>query len=260
MTDLVLIAVGLVAGGLGAMLGVGGGILLVPILVLGMHAPMESAVPASLLCVVATSCGAAASYVEQRLADVRLALTLEVATVSGAIAGGFLAALIEPSLIAVGFGLFLLYVSVQLYLGRAARDVEMPAGGGAAVAVNLPLGMAGSVVAGGLSALLGVGGGPLKIPLMNLGMKVPFKIATATSNLMIGVTAAASVATYAIRGRLDLGSAAPLVVGVLAGSIAGSKLMPRVPTAWLKRFFSFFVAVLAAQMLWRGGKTLWLPH
>ncbi|HYV43869.1 MAG TPA: sulfite exporter TauE/SafE family protein [Myxococcaceae bacterium] len=256
MTDLLLIAIGLFAGGLGAMLGIGGGILLVPILVLGMRVPMESAVSASLLCVVATSCGAAANYVEHRLADVRLALTLEVATVSGAIAGGFLAAYVEPSLLALAFGLFLLYVAVQLYLGRAARDVEVPAGG-EAVAVNVPLGMAGSLVAGGLSALLGVGGGPLKIPLMNLGMKVPFKIATATSNLMIGVTAAASVAAYAIRGRLDLQAGAPLVVGVLAGSVAGSMLMPRVPTAWLKRVFSVFVLVLGAQMLWKGGTALW---
>src|SRR5690349_21220573 len=122
MIDLLLAAAGLVAGGLGAMLGVGGGLLLVPLLVLGMHAPVESAVPASLLCVVATSCGAAASYVELRMADVRLALTLELATVSGAIGGGFLAALIAPSLIAAGFGVFLLYVAVQLYLGRSAQD------------------------------------------------------------------------------------------------------------------------------------------
>src|SRR5262249_61354760 len=101
----------LFVGGLGSMLGGVWVMRLVPILVLGMHAPVESAVPASLLCVVATSCGAAANYVEHRLADVRLALTLEVATVSGAIAGGFLATLLEPSLIAVGFGLFLVYVA-----------------------------------------------------------------------------------------------------------------------------------------------------
>ncbi|HVE81678.1 MAG TPA: sulfite exporter TauE/SafE family protein [Myxococcales bacterium] len=253
MLDLLLVAAGACAGGLGAMLGVGGGLLLVPILVLGLHQPVEAAVPASLLCVVATSCGAAASYVEHRLADVRLALTLEVATVSGAIAGGLLAALIAPPLIAAGFGLFLVYVAIQLSLGRAGTEAR----GGAVVARNVPLGLAGSVVAGGLSALLGVGGGPLKIPLMNMGMKVPFKVATATSNLMIGVTAAASVATYAIRGRLDLKSAAPLVVGVLLGSVAGSKMMPRVPTPVLKRAFGVLIVALAAQMLWKGGSSLW---
>jgi uncharacterized membrane protein YfcA len=254
MAELILVAAGVGAGGIGAMLGVGGGILLVPFMVLAMHIPMETAVPASLLCVVATSCGAAASYVEDRLADVRLALTLELATVSGAIAGGFIAAYIVPSALAVGFGLFLGYVAFQLYAGRGGADVVGPA---EATPVNIPLGMAGSFVAGGLSALFGVGGGPLKIPLMNLGMKVPFKVASATSNLMIGVTAAASAGAYALRGRLDLRAAAPLVVGILVGSVGGSRVMPRVSTTLLKRLFAVFVVVLAFQMLWKGGTALW---
>ncbi|NVJ05793.1 sulfite exporter TauE/SafE family protein [Myxococcus sp. AM001] len=255
MTVLLLIAVGALAGTLGAMLGIGGGIVLVPALVLGFDIPLEQAIPASLMCVVASSCSAAAGYVHKHLSDIRLGLSLELATVMGAIAGGMVAAMVAPAMVAVVFGLFTLYVALQMLLLRSPH--QEPAALDDYAPTNYPLGISGSFVAGGLSSLLGVGGGPLKVPLMAYGMHVPFKVASATSNLMIGVTGAASVAAYALRGHLKLALVSPLVVGVLGGAYVGSRLMPRVPTAVLKRLFAVVLLVVAGQMLWKGGEGLW---
>src|SRR5262249_45143503 len=155
-----LVAVGAIAGLVGSLLGIGGGVLLVPALVLWFRVPVEHAVPASLLCVVASSCGAAASYVEQSLSDLRLALVLELATVSGAIMGGLVSGLISPAVIAMVFGLFALFVAAQLAFSEVPTVAFAPAREYAPR--NYPLGVGGSFVAGGLSALLGVGGGPLK--------------------------------------------------------------------------------------------------
>ncbi len=253
MTAFLLIATGVLAGALGALLGVGGGIVLVPVLVLGFHVPLADAVPASLMCVVASSCGAAASYVERGLSDIRLGLTLELATVLGALVGGMVAGLLAPAWVAVVFGLFALYVSVQMMLLRPPQEQRLED----YVPTNYPLGLSGSFVAGGLSALLGVGGGPLKVPLMSYGMRVPFKVASATSNLMIGVTGAASVAAYAWRGHVKLALVAPLVVGVLSGAVLGSRVMPRVSTGVLRRLFALLLLAVAVQMLWKGGEGLW---
>lgn len=252
---LLLIAAGGLAGTLGAMLGIGGGIVLVPALVLVFGIPLEEAVPASLMCVVANSCAAAAGYVHNHLTDIRLGLTLELSTVLGAICGGLVAAMVAPAMVAVVFGLFTLYVALNMMLLRAPR--AEPATLDGYTPTNYPLGISGSFVAGGLSALLGVGGGPLKVPLMSYGMRVPFKVASATSNLMIGVTGAASVAAYALRGHLKLALVSPLVVGVLAGAYVGGRLMPRMPTSVLKKLFAGVLLVVAGQMLWKGGAGLW---
>ncbi len=254
MTLFLLIAAGSFAGLTGAMLGIGGGVVLVPLLAFGFHIPLEQAIPASLMCVVASSCASAASYVDNRLSDIRLGLSLELATVTGAIAGGLVAAYLAPAMVAVVFGVFTLYVSLQILLVRSRGEEPVASG---YTPVNYPLGISGSFVAGGLSALLGVGGGPLKVPLMSYGMRVPFKVASATSNLMIGVTGAASVASYAWRGHVKLELVSPLVVGVLAGAYFGSLLMPRVPTAVLKKLFAMVLLTVAAQMFWKGGEGLW---
>jgi uncharacterized protein len=247
-----LIGAGALSGALGALLGIGGGVVVVPVLVLGFQVPLEQAVPASLMCVVASSCAAAARYVESRLSDVRLGLTLELATVVGAIVGGHLASRVAPAMVAVVFGLFCLYVSAHMLTRR-----PVPEPTAAYVPCNYALGLSGSFVAGSLSALLGVGGGPLKVPLMSYGMRVPFKVASATSNLTVGISGAASVAAYAWSGQLQLGLVAPLVVGVLAGASTGSRWMPRVRTASLQRLLALVLVVLAVQMLWKGGRGLW---
>lgn len=253
MTLLLLISSGLLAGLAGALLGIGGGVVLVPLLTLGFGLPLAEAVPASLMCVVASSCAAAASYVENRLSDVRLGLTLELATVLGAIVGGWLVAFVAPAALAVLFGVFTSYVAAQMLLLRAPAEAPLndyrP--------VHYPVGIGGSFVAGSMSALLGVGGGPLKVPLMTYAMRVPMKVAAATSNLMVGVTAAASVTAYALQGHVRLGLVSPLVVGVLVGAYAGSQLMPRVPTRVLRRLFSLVLLWVAGQMLWKGGVALW---
>lgn len=248
-----LLAAGAATGLLGSMLGLGGGILLVPLLVLGFGVPMEEAVPASLICVLASSCGAAANFVEHRLADIRLALTLELATVAGALLGGMAAAYIPGAWLAIAFGIFAAYVALNfLVLKESAADTA-----GGYTPTNYPVGIGGSVIAGGVSSLLGVGGGPLKVPLMAFGMRVPFKVASATSNLMIGVTAGASVLGYAWRGEVNLALAAPLSVGVIAGAMVGSRIMVKTRPLILKRLFALVLIVVAAQMLWRGGKVLW---
>lgn len=254
MTVLLLIAAGGLAGLTGALLGIGGGVVLVPLLAFGFGVALEEAIPASLMCVVASSCAAAASYVDNRLSDIRLGLTLELATVLGAIAGGLVAAYLAPAMVAIVFGLFTLYVSLQILLVRARGQEPVTT---SYVPTNYPLGISGSFMAGGLSAVLGVGGGPLKVPLMSYGMRVPFKVASATSNLMIGVTGAASVASYAWRGHVKLQLVSPLVVGVLAGAYLGSRLMPRVPTAVLKKIFAIVLLLVAVQMLFKGGEGLW---
>lgn len=254
MVVLLLIAAGAMAGTIGAMLGIGGGVLLVPLLVLGFGVPMAHAIPASLVCVVAGSCAASASYMDRRLSDVRLALLLELATVSGAIIGGMVAAHLSPPVIALGFGAFALLVSVQMLVGTSVE----PAVETNYTPQNYPLGVGGSFVAGGLSAVLGVGGGPVKVPLMNYGMKIPFKVASATSNLMVGVTAAASVATYSLHGQLRLALAAPLVVGVLVGSVIGSRWMVKLSTPTLKKLFAAVLLFIAGQMAWKGGMGLWV--
>ncbi|WP_224368294.1 sulfite exporter TauE/SafE family protein [Hyalangium versicolor] len=254
MTVLLLIAAGSLAGLTGALLGIGGGVVLVPLLVMAFHLPLEEAVPASLMCVVASSCASAASYVDNRLSDIRLGLTLELATVLGAIVGGLTAAYLAPAMVAVVFGFFTLYVALQILLVRSRGQEQVST---QYTPVNYPLGISGSFMAGGLSALLGVGGGPLKVPLMSYGMRVPFKVASATSNLMIGVTGAASVASYAWRGHVKLALVSPLIVGVLGGAYLGSRLMPRVPTAVLKKLFAIVLLVVATQMFWKGGEGLW---
>jgi uncharacterized membrane protein YfcA len=255
MDSVLLTAAGALAGVLGSMLGIGGGVLLVPMLVLGFGIPIEAAVPVSLLCVVANSCASAANYVENHLSDVRLAMTLELATVAGAVVGGLVAGLLAPAFIALTFGLFTLYVALQMLVLRAT--VTPSEAGTDYEPTNYPLGISGSFVAGGLSSLLGVGGGPLKVPLMTFGMGVPFRVATATSNLMIGITAAASVASYAWHGHLDLALASKPVVGVLLGAALGSRLMLKTSTVHLRRLFALVLLAVASQMLWKGGRGLW---
>jgi uncharacterized membrane protein YfcA len=165
------------------------------------------------------------------------------------------AARVAPSAVALVFGCFALYVGSQMVLGSGARTEEEDLSG--YQPEHYALGITGSFVAGGLSALLGVGGGPLKVPLMSYGMKVPFKVATATSNLMVGVTAAASVSMYAWSGHLKLALIAPLVVGVLLGAQLGGRLMVVAPARLLKRLFGILLLAIALQMLLKGGQALW---
>ena len=252
MTALVLLLAGFVAGCLGALAGIGGGILLVPLMNVGLDIPFPIAVATSLVAVIATSSGSSARYLADDLCDLQLGIRLEVATVTGAIAGGLIVTRIPVNGLRVTFGVLALYLAAyQIAAARKKPGATEDTKG--YVATNLPAGMAVSVIAGAISAMLGIGGGAVKVPVMNMVMGVPFRVATATSNFMIGVTASASALLYFRRGQIDLGVAAPAVLGVLAGSTLGARVSSRVPVAHLRIVFAAALLVIAVQMIWRGA-------
>jgi uncharacterized protein len=265
---LFMVVGGVAAGVFGSLLGLGGGLLIVPLLTIGFGLPLREAVGVSLVCVIVTSSASAGVYLERRQANLRLGMTLELFTAMGAIAGGLVAFLLDERVLAGLFAIVLVYVALTMARGpKAAPDTEAPAadadppdddpiadGGRTAVAADipatanplrsverLPAGLAGSVAAGVVSALLGVGGGIVKVPVMHLVMGVPLRIATATSNLMIGITASASAIVYLLRGGIDIYAAAPTAVGVFLGATVGSRLAGRVHVRLLRLLF---VAVL----------------
>jgi uncharacterized membrane protein YfcA len=249
MLELVLL--GVVAGGIGSMTGIGGGLIITPVLTLVFGVPIHHAIGASLCCVIATSSGAAASYVEHRLSDIRLGMTLELATTVGAITGSLIAGLLSRGVLALAFALFLITAASSMVRRHMKAN---PAGLEDIKAYKvrrLPLGLLGSGGAGIISGLLGVGGGIIKVPLMYLVMGVPFKVATATSNFMIGVTAAASAFIYYSRGDVRPLIAAPAAVGVFFGAGLGARLMRRVPSGRLVILLSVIMLYFAMMMIWK---------
>lgn len=272
---LLLVFGGGVAGAFGALLGLGGGVLIVPLLTLGFGLPLREAVGASLVCVIVTSSAAASVYLERDVANLRLGMTLEMFTASAALAGGLVAFALPDRALALMFAALLLYVAATMARGRGAelgvkpapddREALAPApaeapGNGLAASLsgpgyrvrNLGRGVLGSLVAGIVSALFGVGGGIVKVPLMNLAMGVPLRVATATSNLMIGVTASAGGLIYLLRGGIDPYVAAPLAVGVFAGASLASRMADRVDLRLLRVLFVAVLVVTATQMALKG--------
>ena len=264
-TELLLILSGLVAGTFGAMLGLGGGLLIVPILTLGFGTPITGAVGTSLVCVIATSTGAAALNVRAGRADVRLGITLGAATVVGAASGGILAGVLPDRTLAGLFAALLAYTSYTMLRGLRGASAERhpgpepdptaPDGPGAPVyrTHRLPLAWAGSLVAGHASGLLGVGGGIVSVPLIRMLMGAPMRVAVATSNFMIGITAAAGAAAYLFRGEIDPRQAAPVVIGVTIGAALGAGIAARVRPAWLTGIFVVVVAYVAVRMVLRAA-------
>lgn len=242
-----LVLLGIVAGTFGALVGLGGGIIIVPVLTLWFGLPIAHAVGISLVCVIATSSGAAAVYVQRRLTDLRLGMLLELSTSAGAVTGAYVVTYLPDAFIKGLFGVFLLYASLLLLRqkptaeqGESVTDYQVH---------NYPAGLAVSYVAGNVSGILGIGGGPIKVPLMHLFMGIPLKVAAATSNFMIGVTAAASAFLYYRRGDVVVGMAAPLAVGVFAGAFLGSWLAPRIRSRWIRLLLLLVLFYLAALML-----------
>ncbi len=269
----ILVTLGsLLAGFLGALTGLGGGVILVPMLVVFFGIDMPYAIGVSLVAVIATSSGAAASYVRDGLANLRLAMLLETATTTGAILGAALVALsIVPSeYLALIFGVVLLISAVLARKVRTEKDRPSrsdpiavclrlpgsfpgPQGDARGYHVQrVPLGLVLMFLSGVLSGLLGIGSGAFKVLALDQGMRIPFKVSTTTSNLMIGVTAAASVGVYLTRGYIDPALAFPVVLGVLLGSQFGARLLARLSTTTLRRLFSLVVLILAAKMIWKG--------
>ena len=257
------------AGLLGALTGLGGGVVIVPALALLFHIDIRYAIGASLVSVIATSSGAAVSYVREGFSNVRIGMFLEMATTVGALVGAYLTARISTRAIGIIFGVTLLYSAwasfreKQNELPQAPNALaeklkligDYPAAHGrqAYIAQNVPAGFGIMFVAGILSGLLGIGSGAVKVLAMDHAMKLPFKVSTTTSNFMIGVTAAASAGIYLGRGYIAPGLAAPVMLGVLAGSILGARLLVRVRVPVLRVVFAVVIVVLGVEMIYSGA-------
>ena len=267
-----LIFVGsLLAGFLGSLTGLGGGVVIVPLLALAFGIDIRYAIGASLVSVIATSSGAAAAYVREGFSNIRIGMFLEMATTLGAVAGAALATRVSTSSIAVMFGLVLMYsaaVGSGHHRGGAAEGEKAgsrlaeklrlngtyPSSEGlcAYEARRVPAGFGLMFGAGVLSGLLGIGSGALKVLAMDRAMGLPFKVSTTTSNFMIGVTAAASAGVYLARGYVDPGLAMPVMLGVVGGALVGSKLLVSAPVSILRRVFRGVLAALAIEMIYNG--------
>jgi uncharacterized membrane protein YfcA len=250
-----LLGTGLLAGVLGALLGLGGGIFLVPALATLFHLPIRIAVATSLVGVLATSAGVAAVSPPGRGADVSLALRLEVATAAGAILGGLIAGRASSQVLSILFALIVFFTAVYLF-----RKTRQPVASVVSERLfhrdyhlrNWPIGLAVSSVAGMVSGLLGVGGGFIKVPTMYAIMGAPLGVATATSNFMVGITAAASIFVYYGRGDIHPLVVIPTAIGVFVGAMLGVYALPRVRVAWLRLALVGLLVLMGAQMLLKG--------
>jgi len=255
MIFLALLATGLVAGMLGALLGLGGGIFLVPALTLFFHLPIRIAVGTSLVGVIATSAGVATVAARGRGADIGLALRLEMATTVGAIIGGWLAGWVSAQVLSILFACVVFFTAAYL-LYKARRRVDHlrserlfhqdyhPR--------HWPAGLSVAGLAGMVSGLLGVGGGFIKVPVMYAVMDVPLGVATATSNFMVGITAAASIFVYYGRGDIHPLVVVPTALGVFAGAMLGSYVLARLRVAWLRTALVGLLLLMGLQMLIQG--------
>jgi uncharacterized membrane protein YfcA len=249
---LLLMLIGLSAGAFGALAGVGGGIIITPLLAIYFGLPMHQAIGVTLLCVIATSTATSALYVERHVTDVRLGMTLELATTVGALIAALVSRQVNRRTLAVLFACFLLYSAGSMikkaWNSRNAKREEIIPD---YTPQNYPLGLAASLIAGGFSGLLGIGGGPIKVPVMYLFMKVPLRVAAATSNFMIGVTGATSAYIYWGRGDVRIDFAAPLVAGVFAGSLLGARFSPKVRSFYILLLLIGVAGWLAVQMIYK---------
>lgn len=287
MTDINLWALGgtgLVAGLLGSMLGVGGGPIIVPILTLVFHLPIQVAIGSSLVAIVANTCTAAGIYTKAGLANLKLGILLETATTPGAIIGGFAAAIISPFILNILFGLVLVYVAYTMVLRQSFVSENAPsaqnsvaAGGnssnlsaslrkpyydhnqGKVVSYKvsrIPAGLGGSFFAGILSTLLGIGGGIIKVPVMNLLMGVPMKSAIATSTFMVAITATVGALIYQHNGYLYPTIIAPLVIGIIIGARLGAEVTRRTRSILLRRIFGVFMFLVAVTMFLKAANII----
>jgi uncharacterized protein len=266
-----LLALGAFAAGLlGSVTGLGGGVVMVPLLTLVFGVDFRYAVGASLVSVIATSSGAAAAYVREGFTNIRIGMLLEVATTVGALLGAYVANLVSTSALSVILGLVLLYSAYGSSRPRP-RDHIVPRTDRIAKRLRLdgsyptddgerdyhvqhvPLGFGLMMAAGALSGLLGIGSGAMKVLAMDQAMSLPFKVSTTTSNFMIGVTAAASAGVYLARGYIDPGIAMPVMLGALAGATLGTRVLVSTPPRVLRAVFAIVIAALALEMIYNGA-------
>jgi uncharacterized membrane protein YfcA len=259
----------LVAGFLGSLTGLGGGVVLVPLLTIFFHVDLRYAIGASLVSVIATSSGSAAAYVKEGFSNIRIGMFLEIATTLGALFGAYLTAKVPGNAIAIIFGTVLMYSAYVSRRTRPRADVEQPpdplatklkmsgtfpdtSGIRSYNVYHVPAGFGVMWIAGALSGLLGIGSGALKVVAMDQAMKIPFKVSTTTSNFMIGVTAAASAGVYLSRGYIDPSLAMPVMIGVLIGSLMGTRVLVKTQTKRLRLVFSVVIVLLGVEMMLKG--------
>lgn len=269
---LIIFTSSIVAGVLGSLLGLGGGFVVTPVLTLLLGVDIRLAIGASLISVIATSSGTAAAYVRERMANMRVAMLLEIATVAGAITGAYLMGKVSPKFLFLLFGCILAYSAVAML--RKRKEAVVGDGPQDPLAEKLKLsgefydqnlkqtikyhvartklGFVLMYIAGVVSGLTGLGSGALKVPAMDLAMRLPIKVSTATSNFMMGVTAAASAGIQFGRGNIDPFIAGPVAAGVVIGATIGSRLLGRLPARKIRVAFVVIMVFTAAQMLWKG--------
>ena len=258
-----------IAGLLGSLTGLGGGVVIIPMLTLLFKVDIHYAIGASLVSVIATSSGAAAAYVKEGFSNIRIGMFLEIATTVGAVVGAMIAIYSPTNIIAVIFGFVLIFsaaismkkkneVILQDGGGRLSKLLKMnssyptPEGDIKYHVQHVPTGFFMMAIAGIISGLLGIGSGALKVIAMDHFMKLPFKVSTTTSNFMIGVTAAASAGIYLERGYINPGLSMPVVLGVIFGAFTGSKILVKAQTKWLRIIFAIVITFLAVQMIYNG--------
>lgn len=266
----ILFAGAILAGMLGSLTGLGGGVVVIPLLTLGFGVDMRYAIGAALVTSIATSSGAAAAYIKEGITNVRIGMFLEVATTTGAVIGALVAMYLPTNIIAIIFGCILIF-SAAMSLRKKNQQIDYSAPGDSFATTlklnssyptkdgiihynvrNVGGGYLLMTLAGIISGLLGIGSGALKVLAMDTMMKIPFKVSTTTSNFMVGVTAAASAVIYLQRGYIDPGLAFPIVVGVLVGAFFGSKILMRANVRTLRLIFCIVITLLALQMMYNG--------
>ena len=266
---LIVFVTAILAGFVGSLTGLGGGVIITPVLTLFLGVDIRYAIGASLVSVIATSSGAAAAYVRDGLSNIRIGMFLEIATTFGALLGAFLALYVNAQVLVTIFGLVLLQAAWQTVrahkeakadappdpLGQKlalAGTYQTPEGPQSYEVHRVKAGFAMMFGAGAISGLLGIGSGTFKVIAMDQIMKLPFKVSTATSNFMIGVTAAASAGVYLSRGYVDPGLTMPVMLGVLIGSVTGARFMSRLPVKLLRQVFAVVTAAIAIEMIVSG--------
>jgi uncharacterized membrane protein YfcA len=261
--------ISLLAGLLGSLTGLGGGVVIVPVLTLLFHVDIRYAIGASLISVIATSSGAAAAYVREGFSNVRIGMFLEIATTIGALFGAYLTAIVSPHAIGIVFGIVLIYSAWACLRQKAPSGIQTPNalalslkltgsypvrdGYESYTAQHVPAGFGIMFLAGTLSGLLGIGSGAVKVLAMDQAMKLPFKVSTTTSNFMIGVTAAASAGIYLSRGYISFTLAAPVMLGVLIGSLIGARLLVVLHAHLLRLVFALVIVGLGIEMIFSGA-------
>lgn len=268
--SLILFLGACLAGLIGSLTGLGGGVIIIPVLTLGLGVDMRYAIGAALVTSIATSSGAAAAYIKEGITNTRIGMFLEIATTTGAVLGAIIAMYMDKMYIAIIFGCVLIFSAVRS-VSKKDDNIDYTARGDK-LATKLKLngsypnngkierynvhnvvgGYSLMTLAGALSGLLGIGSGALKVLAMDTTMKIPFKVSTTTSNFMVGVTAAASAVIYLQRGYIDPGLALPIVVGVLIGAFFGSKILPKTNVKKLRLLFSIVIFFLAISMMYNG--------